>query len=308
MCSNCNTKTASRRKLCVACYRYHLKHGESRPLRLIVTNQSGSAHQQSYDTRMDGSRNVNAVAATGSLSSRTTPTTTTTTIKSFVKPAPRKYCANCGVQETHQWYRNLCGQGHWCETCKSYYLRHDKVRPPELFVKAAKRKVDVRSLVSWATWAWDHQQHDRDRQQQQQKQDVNSDQQFWKKPSTISHKAVPTYGQYYDSNNVATMDTSATSWAPSGCRPHLYHPRNTSISSESESGSGSGSRCNSPSSISLPSTPPSSTVHPSFLTSHDCLPTSSAMINDKHLVTSLPSLPLAFTSGTDYAHGLFDCI
>ncbi|CAO3590385.1 unnamed protein product [Absidia cylindrospora] len=299
MCSNCNTKTASRRKLCVACYRYHLKHGELRPLRLIVTNQSGSAQQQHYDTRMDA-------AATGSLSSATT----TTTIKSFVKPALKKYCANCGVQETHQWYRNLCGQGHWCETCKSYYLRHDK---------AAKRKVDVPSLVSWATWAWDHQQHDHHQQQQQQQQqqrqnqDVNSNQHCGN-PSTISHKAVPTHDHYYDNNdnNIVTVDTSATSWAPSGCRPHLYHPRNTSISSGSgsgsDSGSGSGSRCNSPSSVSLPSTPPSSNVHPSFLTSHDCLPTSSAMINDKHMVTSLPSLSLAFTSGTDYVHGLFDCI
>jgi hypothetical protein len=64
-------------------------------------------------------------------------------------------CVNCGVTETHQWYRNLCGQGHWCETCKSYYLRHGKVRPAELFVKAAKRKVDVRSWMDWTSWCLD---------------------------------------------------------------------------------------------------------------------------------------------------------
>ncbi|KAI7851747.1 hypothetical protein BDC45DRAFT_514931 [Circinella umbellata] len=61
-----------------------------------------------------------------------------------------KSCANCGIQHTHQWYRNLCGAGHWCETCKSYYLRHGRVRPPQLFVKAAKRKVNVRALVNWS--------------------------------------------------------------------------------------------------------------------------------------------------------------
>ncbi|KAI9494384.1 hypothetical protein BDB00DRAFT_762098 [Zychaea mexicana] len=130
MCHNCNTKPASRRRLCVACYRYQLKHGEPRPLRLIVANRPGPRHLYH---QLQNKKNLPMV---------------------FYSPPPKpmaaqKYCANCGVQETHQWYRNLCGSGHWCETCKSYYLRHTKVRPAELFVKAAKRKVDVRTLVNW---------------------------------------------------------------------------------------------------------------------------------------------------------------
>ncbi|KAI7879923.1 hypothetical protein K492DRAFT_178236 [Lichtheimia hyalospora FSU 10163] len=131
MCHNCNSKPASRRRLCVACYRYQLKHDEPRPLRLIVANQSSTAahdniHHSQHDRRSSSGSVVSLYTAT-----------------------PAKRCANCGVHETHQWYRNLCGTGHWCETCKSYYLRHTKVRPAELFVKAAKRKVDVRALVSW---------------------------------------------------------------------------------------------------------------------------------------------------------------
>ncbi|KAI8051080.1 uncharacterized protein B0P05DRAFT_480242 [Gilbertella persicaria] len=130
MCFNCNTKPASRRRLCVACYRYQLKHGEPRPLRLIVANRPGP--------RMTETKGLPMV------------------FYSPRSPKPQdKFCANCKVRETHQWYRNLCGHGHWCETCKSYYLRHTKIRPPELFVKAAKRKVDVRTLVDWNTWSWD---------------------------------------------------------------------------------------------------------------------------------------------------------
>ncbi|KAI9279536.1 hypothetical protein BY458DRAFT_431586 [Sporodiniella umbellata] len=128
MCLNCNTKFASRRRLCVACYRYQLKHNEARPLRLIVANRPGPRmlHEDALAFK-ELKRSM----------------------------ATHKYCANCGVQETHQWYRNLCGHGHWCETCKSYYLRHNRIRPAELFIKAAKRKVDVRSLVSWSDWSWD---------------------------------------------------------------------------------------------------------------------------------------------------------
>ncbi|KAI9257600.1 hypothetical protein BY458DRAFT_535213 [Sporodiniella umbellata] len=125
MCFNCNSKVASRRRLCVACYRYQLKHNMARPLRLIVANRQGS--EDVYP------KNAFARAKT----------------KQILR---EKKCANCGVHETHQWYRNLCGHGHWCETCKSYYLRHNEIRPRELFMKAAKRKVDVRSLVSWSDW------------------------------------------------------------------------------------------------------------------------------------------------------------
>ncbi|KAI9299667.1 hypothetical protein BJ944DRAFT_147952, partial [Cunninghamella echinulata] len=146
MCHNCNTKIASRRKLCVACYRYHLKHGEPRPLRLIVANRPGPKHHQHQQQSLQQQKIIKK-----SIKSSTSATTTTV-LKSTLQ---QKICANCGVNETHQWYRNLCGQGHWCETCKSYYLRHNKVRPPELFMKAAKRKVNVRSLVSWATLDWD---------------------------------------------------------------------------------------------------------------------------------------------------------
>ncbi|KAI8093257.1 uncharacterized protein BX664DRAFT_240968, partial [Halteromyces radiatus] len=154
MCSNCNTKVASRRKLCVACYRYHLKHGEPRPLRLIVANRPGPRHNL-----LDSYNNNQTITKTNN---KKYGNTTGTRSRSIIN----KHCANCGVQETHQWYRNLCGQGHWCETCKSYYLRHNKVRPPELFVKAAKRKVDVRFLVSWASWACDqHEEQQQDRQQ-----------------------------------------------------------------------------------------------------------------------------------------------
>ncbi|KAI8139386.1 hypothetical protein BJV82DRAFT_627078 [Fennellomyces sp. T-0311] len=126
MCHNCNTKPASRRRLCVACYRYQLKHGEPRPLRLIVANRPGPRVHQPPKSNLP-----------------------VVFYSPPPKPSTQKYCANCGVHETHQWYRNLCGAGHWCETCKSYYLRHTKVRPAELFVKAAKRKVDVRTLVNW---------------------------------------------------------------------------------------------------------------------------------------------------------------
>ncbi|RCH82154.1 hypothetical protein CU098_004873 [Rhizopus stolonifer] len=121
MCLNCNTKTASRRRLCVACYRYQLKHNAPRPLRLIVANLHEPRLALDY------------------------PKIIYTPVKTN-----EKICANCNVKKTHQWYRNLCGLGHWCETCKSYYLRHNKIRPQELFIKAAKRKVDVRSLVTWS--------------------------------------------------------------------------------------------------------------------------------------------------------------
>lgn len=137
ICSNCHAKPASRRKLCVACYRYVLKHGDPRPLRLIITSRHQQQQQQqqphsSHSTRFD---------------------------KQDMQPEQqkqrqRKQCANCGVQQTHQWYRNLCGDGHWCETCKSYYLRHMRVRPRELFLKAAKRKVDVQALVDWSLTAY----------------------------------------------------------------------------------------------------------------------------------------------------------
>lgn len=146
MCFNCNTKPASRRRLCVACYRYQLKHGEPRPLRLIVANRPGPRIQQHQQQQQE-----NAIIK--SCGSNTLPMVFYSPKENSLRS--QKYCANCSVQETHQWYRNLCGHGHWCETCKSYYLRHTKVRPPELFVKAAKRKVDVRNLVNWSTWSWD---------------------------------------------------------------------------------------------------------------------------------------------------------
>ncbi|KAI9320752.1 hypothetical protein BX666DRAFT_1851331 [Dichotomocladium elegans] len=133
MCNNCNSKPASRRRLCVACYRYQLKHDEPRPLRLIVANQSVHSSMSSNNLHISNSNNNSSSRAT----------------RPSVIFYANKFCANCGVQETHQWYRNLCGNGHWCETCKSYFLRHSKVRPAELFVKAAKRKVDVRALVNW---------------------------------------------------------------------------------------------------------------------------------------------------------------
>ncbi|KAI9273023.1 hypothetical protein BDA99DRAFT_425350, partial [Phascolomyces articulosus] len=134
VCHNCNTKPASRRKLCVACYRYQLKHGIPRPLRLIIASR--------HNCRVSSS----SFSVSPTRSSHQQP---------VGNPATkiRKSCANCGIQHTHQWYRNLCGTGHWCETCKSYYLRHSRVRPPQLFVKAAKRKVDVRALVNWSSVA-----------------------------------------------------------------------------------------------------------------------------------------------------------
>ncbi|KAI9483396.1 MAG: hypothetical protein EXX96DRAFT_594189 [Benjaminiella poitrasii] len=151
MCFNCNAKPASRRRLCVACYRYQLKHGQPRPLRLIVANRPGprisnvnQAEQQQQQQQQGNEKSPqNSKLPMVFYAPKSTV------------PRTQKYCANCKVTETHQWYRNLCGHGNWCETCKSYYLRHTKVRPPELFVKAAKRKVDVRSLVNWNTWSWD---------------------------------------------------------------------------------------------------------------------------------------------------------
>ncbi|KAL0138493.1 GATA-type zinc finger transcription factor [Mucor lusitanicus] len=148
MCHNCNTKPASRRRLCVACYRYQLKHNEPRPLRLIVANRPGPRihqHHHQHDEPVPTGRALPMVFYSPKVSAAAAATGART----------QKFCANCNVKETHQWYRNLCGHGNWCETCKSYYLRHTKVRPPELFVKAAKRKVDVRTLVNWKTWSWD---------------------------------------------------------------------------------------------------------------------------------------------------------
>ncbi|KAI8994915.1 hypothetical protein BDB01DRAFT_774580 [Pilobolus umbonatus] len=168
MCFNCNTKSASRRRLCVACYRYQLKHNEPRPLRLIVANRPGPRMKQ----HLPQASNSTVKSKAGNdycqqqMMSRLDNNSSSGGNKNnlpvvFYSPKlvtthrSHKQCANCGVQETHQWYRNLCGQGHWCETCKSYYLRHTKVRPPELFIKAAKRKVDVRSIVNWSSWSWD---------------------------------------------------------------------------------------------------------------------------------------------------------
>ncbi|SAL97477.1 hypothetical protein [Absidia glauca] len=173
MCTNCNTKPSSRRQLCVACYRYQLKHNEPRPLRLIVANRPGPrslsppSHHASSPLSSPPTHSFSAsrLSTDSTPLSPISPTTSTSSFSSSIlaaanyrdpgkKKASNK-CVNCGVTETHQWYRNLCGQGHWCETCKSYYLRHGKVRPAELFVKAAKRKVDVRSWMDWTSWCLD---------------------------------------------------------------------------------------------------------------------------------------------------------
>lgn len=106
-CINCASKPSSRRTLCVACYRYQLKHNQARPMRLIVANRAGPK----------------------------------------IPPILHNKCTNCSVEKTHQWYRNVLGKGHWCETCKSYYVRHKMVRPRDLFVRAAKRKADFRKVI-----------------------------------------------------------------------------------------------------------------------------------------------------------------
>ncbi|KAF7730600.1 hypothetical protein EC973_001982 [Apophysomyces ossiformis] len=147
MCSNCIMKTCSRRGLCVACYRYENKHGEKRPLRLALNNRPGPRIRTPPTSKGPLS------PANGSRVMCYTSKSATSTSASRSKS--QKSCANCNVRQTHQWYKNLCGSGHWCETCKSYYLRHGKVRPPELFLKAAKRKVDVRTLVNWSSWSWE---------------------------------------------------------------------------------------------------------------------------------------------------------
>jgi hypothetical protein len=193
MCLNCNTKPASRRRLCVACYRYQLKHGEPRPLRLIVANRPGPRVQQ------ESNKSLPMVFYTPKLNT----------------PRTQKFCANCNVQETHQWYRNLCGHGHWCETCKSYYLRHTKVRPPELFVKAAKRKVDVRTLVNWNTWSWD---------------DIPAEAVEAATAAILSNNDNEMYHNY---SNVSSPTTSTTSWP---ITPPLYHQqRRTSYYSSTSS-------------------------------------------------------------------------
>ncbi|KAI8384498.1 uncharacterized protein BYT42DRAFT_562707 [Radiomyces spectabilis] len=151
-CLNCNSKPASRRKLCVACYRYQLKHNEPRPLRLIIANRQGTNLYTSSSLRQH-STNGSSSLMSDSYSMAHARVIAVTDARNTMQ----KSCANCGVHETHQWYRNLCGSGHWCETCKSYYLRHNKARPAELFLKAAKRKVDVRTLVTKAAGLWsDH--------------------------------------------------------------------------------------------------------------------------------------------------------
>ncbi|KAH8553043.1 hypothetical protein BGW37DRAFT_488155 [Umbelopsis sp. PMI_123] len=102
-CMNCCIKPSSRRSLCVACYRYQLKNKVPRPERLIIANRLGPK----------------------------------------MPPTPFKICVNCRVEKTHQWYRNVLGNGHWCETCKSYYVRHNILRPRKLYIRAARRKADL---------------------------------------------------------------------------------------------------------------------------------------------------------------------
>jgi hypothetical protein len=214
MCFNCNTKPASRRRLCVACYRYQLKHGEPRPLRLIVANRPGPRVQQ-QQLQQDLNK------------SNTTTTTAATTTFPMVFYSPKlnvprtqKFCANCNIQETHQWYRNLCGHGHWCETCKSYYLRHSKVRPPELFVKAAKRKVDVRTLVNWNTWSWD---------------DIPTEAVEAAEAAILSNNDNAIYNHSRSNSNMSSPTTGTTSWPAT---PPLYHQqRRTSYYSSTSSSS-----------------------------------------------------------------------
>ncbi|CAO3622635.1 unnamed protein product [Cunninghamella blakesleeana] len=298
MCNNCNAKIASRRKLCVACYRYHLKHGEARPLRLIVANRPGPKHhhrqyhhhqQQQEDddeeekkVTCDDIKNDQIKKRTQDQSTLFLSSSSKTKMKksyqksstSIIKNNLHKSCANCGVHETHQWYRNLCGQGHWCETCKSYYLRHNKVRPPELFMKAAKRKVNIRSLVSWATLDWDQQLNEQYQQLQQhyypQMSNNNNNNNnnsssnnsnnhndhhssmttSSSSPSpspTSSPSSISSYYNYYNagSSNLQTSPSLTTNWVSSGCKPHLYHSRRNSNSGY-----------NSPTSIASPTTPP----------------------------------------------------
>ncbi|KAI9313587.1 hypothetical protein BX666DRAFT_1812500, partial [Dichotomocladium elegans] len=144
VCYNCHTKPASRRELCVACYRYLLKHGESRPLRLIIANK----HKRLSASTDDLYRN-NVVSTADFISAVTDPANAGG-LPCDCKPvvALKRFCANCGIQSTHQWYRNPTGSGYWCETCKGYYLRQGHARPFELFVRAARRKANAQTLVS----------------------------------------------------------------------------------------------------------------------------------------------------------------
>ncbi|KAG0173795.1 hypothetical protein DFQ28_008125 [Apophysomyces sp. BC1034] len=174
LCCNCRTKTASRQKRCVACYRYQHKHGRERPLAYVVKNgRLPRTDPQSFG---------------------------------YASPSSPKFCANCGVGSTHQWYRNWCGDGNWCETCKSYYLRHKKVRPPSLYLKAAKRKVDTRSIANWAAEDFE--------------EDTTID---LMRPEIAHHAPTPPFHSTVNTDN----------WVPSGCRPHLYHARNSSGSNTS---------------------------------------------------------------------------
>ncbi|KAG2181258.1 hypothetical protein INT43_008841 [Umbelopsis isabellina] len=102
-CANCLNKPSSRRSLCVACYRYQLKYNVPRPRNLISNRR---------------------------------------TCKKISLP-PKKQCVNCSVNTTHQWYRNTLGKGHWCETCRSYFVRNKALRPKKLFVKAAQRNLNL---------------------------------------------------------------------------------------------------------------------------------------------------------------------
>lgn len=107
-CVNCWNKPSARRSLCIACYRYELKYNISRPRSLI------SKHR---------------VCNTRSL-------------------PPKKQCVNCSVGTTHQWYRNALGKGHWCETCRSYFIRNKAPRPKKLFVKTAQRTLNPNTYLS----------------------------------------------------------------------------------------------------------------------------------------------------------------
>ncbi|KAF7724345.1 hypothetical protein EC973_001133 [Apophysomyces ossiformis] len=183
LCCNCRANVASRQKRCVACYRYQHKHKLERPLTFVVKN--GRLPRRPLE------RGRNACSSSSSSSSR-------------------KVCANCGVHETHQWYRNLVGEGRWCETCKSYFFRHQEVRPSALYLKVAERKVDTRSLANWSV------------------HEFEADPQADLLGTVIARQ--PSAATYASS-------LIKDSWIPSGCRPHLYHSRNNCNNNSSSSSS-----------------------------------------------------------------------
>ncbi|CDS07441.1 hypothetical protein LRAMOSA01390 [Lichtheimia ramosa] len=136
ICRNCNTKPASRRKLCVACYRYLLKHGEPRPLRLIIASRQ--QHKASNttvvrnDEACDPSNNDlmidpphQGLDSMHSLPHHSSPSTQTTQDQQGIKEqrTPSIY-TSVPIQQQHATTTSCSHATRFCSSSSSNILRH----------------------------------------------------------------------------------------------------------------------------------------------------------------------------------------